>query len=108
MLSCVLYGDDMCTRCVRCTVDCMLSIGRVYIGDCWLLAAVASLTTNQSMLNQVIPPGQSFDNDYCGAYYSRFTLDLMNEANNSINVCIFIFSKLFAESCTCFVGYSSP
>jgi len=43
-------------------------------GDCWLLAAVASLTTNQTMLNKVVPPGQSFDTDYCGQYRYQFLI----------------------------------
>jgi len=34
-------------------------------GDCWL-AAVASLSTNDTLMKQIIPPGQSFQTDYVG------------------------------------------
>lgn len=39
------------------------------LGDCWLLAAVASLTCNPKLLNRIILPDQSFEE---GAYYGVF------------------------------------
>uniref|UniRef100_A0A5K3EHA2 Calpain catalytic domain-containing protein n=1 Tax=Mesocestoides corti TaxID=53468 RepID=A0A5K3EHA2_MESCO len=41
------------------------------LGDCWLLAAVANLSLYQDLLEQVVPPDQDFDSDYCGVF--RFT-----------------------------------
>jgi len=37
----------------------------VMLGDCWL-AAVASLSTNDKLMKQIIPPGQSFHFEYAG------------------------------------------
>jgi len=43
------------------------------LGDCWLLAAVASLTQYQGLLYQVVPPDNILDgDDYCGAVRFRF------------------------------------
>ena len=40
-----------------------------------MLAAVASLTTNETMLNKVVPPDQSFSSDYAGTLDgNNFTL----------------------------------
>ncbi|XP_066510714.1 calpain-2 catalytic subunit-like [Hoplias malabaricus] len=41
-------------------------------GDCWLMAAIASLTLNQDILAHVIYPDQNFTNDYAGIF--RFQL----------------------------------
>ena len=42
------------------------------LGDCWLLAAMASLAMRRDLLDQVVMPNQDFESNYNGKFNFKF------------------------------------
>ena len=71
----------VCTAAIICDYNTEIVFVQCYVdtlaGDCWL-AAVASLSTNETLMKQIVPPGQSFQTEYAG---ESVFVD-MNEVNH--------------------------
>ncbi|KAM8737552.1 calpain-1 catalytic subunit-like [Acanthopagrus schlegelii] len=46
--------------------------GQGIVGNCWFLASIGALTFQDFILNQVVPLGQNYYDDYCGLFHFRF------------------------------------
>ncbi|KAF3844460.1 hypothetical protein F7725_007623 [Dissostichus mawsoni] len=46
--------------------------GQGMLGNCWFLASIGALTFQPSILKQVVPLEQRFDEEYCGIFHFRF------------------------------------
>ncbi|XP_070700171.1 calpain-2 catalytic subunit-like [Pempheris klunzingeri] len=42
------------------------------VGNCWFLSSIGALTLRKSLMVQVVPPDQSFKNDYAGIFHFKF------------------------------------
>jgi len=64
---CLFVCLSLCWRLQTTLCTVLTSILRTLLGDCWL-AAVASLSTNGTLMKQIIPLGQSFQTEYAGQF----------------------------------------
>ena len=79
-----------------------MDIKQGMLGDCWLLAAIASLAEDETILKTVVPPDQEFD--------SRYVYTLSGPSGAPlVHVCTYVCMYVRMHVCTyaCMIMCSS-